>query len=221
MRLETGYRTKRDFVADYLRQEIRAGRILPGQRLFQDVIANTLSVSITPVREALQVLVQEGTLAYAPHKGVTVAELQARDVREIYRIREELEVLALREGFSAWDSERIRALVGNVEQMATLADGVEADAQRQITTLNDQFHILLIEGARMSRLSAMLAHLRNEFPRDFFAVVPGRARLSVQEHAAIVAAIERRALDAAEHSLRVHIQSACRSLLDALQKSGV
>jgi DNA-binding GntR family transcriptional regulator len=83
--------TQEEFAAAWLNRSILAGDLPPGTRLGQDDIAKRIGMSLIPVREALRRLVGDGQLTYIPRKGYMVAELTARDMRDIYDLRGLLE----------------------------------------------------------------------------------------------------------------------------------
>jgi DNA-binding GntR family transcriptional regulator len=85
------FQTKQDHVAEILRERIIAGIYARGDKLKQADIAAELGVSITPVREALQMLEAEGYVQGLAHKGVLVPELVAERQQEIFDLRLNLE----------------------------------------------------------------------------------------------------------------------------------
>ncbi len=84
-----------DEVADAIRDAIFDGRIDLGQRLVEDELASILNVSRGPVRRALVLLSQEGLVNTEHHRGTTVAQLGADDIRETASLRTALERLAV------------------------------------------------------------------------------------------------------------------------------
>ncbi|HEX5416791.1 MAG TPA: GntR family transcriptional regulator, partial [Chloroflexota bacterium] len=95
--LPPSHKTLRDWVFDCLRTSIVSGDLAPGQRIVEADLAKQLEVSKSPVREAILQLKQDGLVIDAPKgRGVVVAPLKANDVREIYAVREALELLAAR-----------------------------------------------------------------------------------------------------------------------------
>ena len=71
-----------DAVTARIRDMIVDGAYLPGSRLPERVLCETLGISRTPLREALKVLASEGLLEIAPNRGARVAGLTADDVDE-------------------------------------------------------------------------------------------------------------------------------------------
>ena len=84
-------------VADHLRRAILSGEIGPGEWIRQEEIAERLGSSRLPVREALRILEAEGLTEHDRHKGARVPSLTMHEVDVVYRMREQLEQLAISE----------------------------------------------------------------------------------------------------------------------------
>ncbi len=82
-------------VIDTLREAILAGRLSPGSRVRQEELAEEFGISRIPVREALRRLEAEGLVVLVPNSGAWVAKLDRAECVEIYRIREQIEPLAI------------------------------------------------------------------------------------------------------------------------------
>ena len=81
-------------VLEKLKNDILLGIYKPGDRLFYTEIASKMGVSMTPVKEALLRLEQEGIAETIPRKGTYVTQITDRDIIEYTRIRVALEILA-------------------------------------------------------------------------------------------------------------------------------
>src|ERR1051325_10658381 len=85
------YRTLNDLVTDRLRTAILSGQLPPGTALNQRDIADQLSVSRMPVREAFRTLELEGLIRGLPRRKAVVVALQPEDVADIFDILATLE----------------------------------------------------------------------------------------------------------------------------------
>ena len=83
-------------VYDNIKMKILKNILEPGERLIELEIAEELSVSRTPIREALKQLEQDGLITYYPRKGSIVSEVSVDDALELYEVREYLEGLAVK-----------------------------------------------------------------------------------------------------------------------------
>ncbi len=112
------YGNVQDAVADRIREMILSGKVQPGEWLRQEDLAKALGVSTMPIREALRQMQAEGLVKFHPRRGAFVAELSVSHHQEIYRIREELEVLACQwvsEDFDRLDLARLKQILEEIE----------------------------------------------------------------------------------------------------------
>jgi len=112
-------------VVDGIRNMILTGQFKPEEPLRQDQLAEIFGVSTMPIREALRHLQAEGLVIFHPRRGATVAKLSVEEYEEIYRIREELEVLACKwaaEDFDRIPLDRLKKLMEQIEDTEESSD---------------------------------------------------------------------------------------------------
>jgi DNA-binding GntR family transcriptional regulator len=207
------YRTKEEYVADYVREGILSGDIERGARLKQAQLAEELGLSITPVREALKLLVAEGYIVGANHRGALVAPYDLSAADEIVDLRALLEarltVRAMR-----------RMTLGEMQQLQLLAQDYEekavAGAFREAHAAYYRFHRYLFSLAREPVNLRFVQVLWTKYPFDFIARVPGRCERAVAEHARIMDAVVSRNEDAAASATRSHIRAGWEELKVAI-----
>src|ERR1043165_1359321 len=90
-------RPLKEDIFDVLHEKIISGTYKPGQWLRQDDIATQLGVSMTPVREAFDLLVASGLAERVAYRGVRVREIATKDIIEAYGLRLYLEVMIAEE----------------------------------------------------------------------------------------------------------------------------
>ncbi len=103
--------SKRDQVVASFKEAILSGLIQPGEAIVESKVAQQLGAGIPLVREALIELEHQGYVQKVPYKGTTVTKLAQRDVEKIFRLRVELESLAIewaRENVTPADIEDLR-----------------------------------------------------------------------------------------------------------------
>jgi DNA-binding GntR family transcriptional regulator len=147
------YGNVQDAVVDGIRDMIMSGHLKPGDRLRQDELAEAFGVSTMPIREALRQLQAEGLVAFRPRRGATVASISASEYEEIYRIREELEILACRwaaEDFERIPIERLKRLLEEIEQVG--ADSSDVQLVRE-------FFFTIFEASEKEHLLRILSSL--------------------------------------------------------------
>lgn len=185
---------------DYLREKITSGQFPPGMRLKERDLSEELGISRIPIREALQGLSTEGFITLQPRRGAIVKELVPEDLREIYEVREILEMqqvsLAVRNGSEAEKQELLRIV--EAEQTA-LAEG-DTNA---IDQLNTMFHAHLIEMAHNSLLETMLEPLRGRL--DWLFKQNDRQGDMCADHFAIAHAIAANDVAAAQSHALAHV----------------
>jgi len=214
-----------DELAATIQARVLSGAIATGTRLRQETLAAEFGVSRTPVREALRKLQASGLVEVQPNRGALVRRPSAREVREAYEVRSELEGLAA--GLAASrirDGELLRLREAQQlfrHSVASLlewrergpADGPpRTEAHEEWITANDSFHLAIQEAAGNGRLRRTLADLHQSFPRDLTWIVLGEnARLledNVAQHEAILAAIERHDPVRSRAAMVEHVQRA-------------
>jgi DNA-binding GntR family transcriptional regulator len=199
---------------ELLLSEIEEGGLPPGTRLREAELAERLSISRTPVREALKRLELQGLVVHEPHHGAAVASLEYGQVTELYLLRGVLEGTAARLAAQHATETEIGVLQRMVDK-----DRALTGEPRQLAHSNRQFHQQLRDTARNRYVSAALENLRLSLAllAGTTLSAPGRAGESVEEHAAIVARIAARDCDGAEASARQHILNAFRTRVEIQQ----
>lgn len=198
--------------------EIRVGNLRPGDRLVETELADRLSISRTPVREAIRQLEADGLVTHLPRIGATVRRLDYSEVIELYEMR------AVLEGTAA----RLAARAASEPELAEIADADAAMAATDPTdanllyTLNRRFHAMVLNATRNRYLAQSLAAL----DRTLLILGPStmqdadRARAAVTEHGTIVRAIAARDGAVAETAMRAHIEAAQRTRLRQIALAG-
>jgi DNA-binding GntR family transcriptional regulator len=159
-------------VVDRIRDMIVSGQLKPGDRLRQDELAETFGVSTMPIREALRQLQAEGLVSFQPRRGAAVATLSVSEYEEIYRIREELEILAC--GWAAEDFDRIptdklRNLLEEIEKAEAHPEDVYPRLQ-----LVREFFFTVFEASGKEHLLRLLSSLwdMSQQYRRYFSSIP-------------------------------------------------
>ena len=84
--------TSRDLIYSELRRAIVVGRCLPGDRLELEALAQRYGTSVTPVRDALQMLAQEGLVTIKPRSGYFVTRITLKQLQDMLELRKILEL---------------------------------------------------------------------------------------------------------------------------------
>jgi DNA-binding GntR family transcriptional regulator len=210
-------RSLSDAVHQVLRDAITDGTLPPGYRLREVAIARQLSVSATPVREALRRLEREGLVTATSHRGAMVAEVSPEMMANLYELHETLESFAVR-----------RAAMRGPHQLkpiehllARLDSSVELTDQTTFNRLDLQFHRSINELSGNPEIAdlAEQTHRRIQAARARLDIhLPDRPRRSQAQHRQILDAIARGDADTAESLSRLHINSIREPVLTMLEE---
>lgn len=192
-----------DDVYGRLREMIFTGELAAGARLSVPALAEVLEVSRSPVRDAVLRLVQERLATEEPRRGAVVARVGLAELAAIYEIREVLEGLAARLAVENAGRKLVWALREAVDEhdaavrRADLAASTEADMR---------FHRLIREAAGNPEVVRLLDDVQAQVRLAMrTTTVTAGPRLAVDDHRAILTAIESGDGVAAEQAARAHI----------------
>ena len=197
-----------------LRRNIMRNVYPPETHLQEIPLSQDLSMSRTPVREALATLANEGLLLYAPKRGYTVRKFSLEDVMDAYSVRGALEGMACRvlaeRGIEDTISAELRQMLVTVDDL--LADGrLDTDDCGPWRAANIRFHTLLQSATGNQFLTAGLGQV-NDIPLVSHAVIQSYSYDAVRryhdDHHAILNAIVARQGSRAEAIMREHIMRA-------------
>lgn len=195
-----------------LREDILNGKYQENDELREAAIAEELSVSRTPVREAFRQLELEGLIRIVPNKGVYVTGISASDVADIYEIRSLLEGLCARWATEKITKEKIEAL----EEIILLSEfHLSKEHYDQLIELDNRFHMNLYEACE----SKMLIHLLKDFhqyvqkERQQTLSSHERSAAAVAEHKSIMEAIRDGNAQRAEKLADEHICNAYKNMV--------
>ena len=186
------------------------------------MLAGEFDVSRTPVREALRKLQADGIVELVPHRGAVVRRPTAREIREAYEVRAELEGFAAELAAERIQERQLERLDDAAALFRRSIDELHAhrrsggeEARHAIedwTDANDVFHQAVLDAAGNDRLRRTLADLHRTIPRDLTSIVLGEnSRLleeNVEQHGAILAAIQQLDPPAARRAMVEHVRSA-------------
>lgn len=196
-----------------LRQSIATGKFKPGERIVVEHVAEQLRVSPTPVREALNRLLQAGLISNGPGGKLQVVSLTPTYVTNTFFVRGALEGVAAELAAPRIQQQDISLLC---EAMET-ADGAVTKNQYDIYTQADQYlHRGVRDAAGNSVLSQELRRLQVHV--DFIRVYSRQhagdhIRLSQQEHWRIVDALRSHDPQRARHLMEDHIRGASQRIV--------
>src|SRR5215471_7306577 len=113
--------SKKDQVIDTLKSAILSGDLVAGESIVENKIAANLGVGTPLVREALIALEHQGYVQKVPYKGTAVTKLSAPDIEHIFKLRVELESVAIewaKDNATSADLSELRELTSEMRQAA-------------------------------------------------------------------------------------------------------
>jgi len=206
-----------DEVAATLREQIFDGTLSPGSFVDEVALCERLSISRTPLREALKVLTAEGLLRHEPRRGCFVNEVTERDLDEIFP------VIALLEGRCAYEAAR-NASDAELNELDALHERLVRHAK--VRRINDYYatnhiiHEAIIKLADNKWLAQVIGDLRKilKLARLQQLHAPGRLDQSLSEHLAVFAALKARDSEGADAAMRTHMTRQREALREVMQQ---
>lgn len=193
-----------DEVAAKLRDRIFSGSLAPGVFIDEPALCAELSISRTPLREALKVLTAEGLVRHEPRRGCFVSQITEQDLDEIFP------VIALLEGRCAYEA-ALNASDADLAALEQLHDRLQRHAQskriNEYYETNFAIHEAIIVLANNRWLAQVISDLRKivKLARLQQLHAPGRLEQSLSEHLAVYAALKARDAEGAEAAMRTHL----------------
>lgn len=198
-----------------LREEIITCALRPGADIGEQELAARLSMSKTPVREALARLTLEGLVEAFPRRGYRVTPVTVKDITDIFTVRKALECVAAELAAVRMTEEEL----DNLEAVSRQTYGQDRTLPvLEFVAANNRFHADIALGARVPRLHALITGYLEECTRLFHmgATIRDVTPETEEDHSRIVAALRARDPVAARDAIGVHTENTRRGLLSAL-----
>jgi len=194
---------------DLILEAIDTGMYSPGDRLVESELAERFGVSRTPIREALQRLETQSMLTRTG-RSLIVASLDHNQLAELYVVRAELEGLAAKLAAQHASPEEVRVLYGMVDHDLSLVDD-PSKLSRANRRFHNQIHLASHNRYLIDQLG--LVHRSMALLATTSLAADGRGATALEEHRAIVRAIEARDGEAAAKALKEHLSFAFETRL--------
>jgi DNA-binding GntR family transcriptional regulator len=191
---------------EHVRRGILSGEYAVGSVLADGQVAQELGMSKTPVRQALKLLAQEGLLETGRRRQLFVRGFSPQHRQEVLEIREALELIAVRHACRSMPIEEIDYLRLSLLRQRRAAQGGD---ESEFIELDEEFHVMIARGAGLHTLSRLLAQLRGfvRLMRIGTERHEGHLFRVLDEHEAIVDALEKRDENAALEALSLHLHT--------------
>ena len=200
--------TSKNLIYKDLRRSIGVGPRKPGERLDLDELSQSYGTSITPVRDALQMLSQEGLVTIKPRSGYFVTHVTLKQLRDMLELREILEVASI-------ERATVRITEEQFEQLehvhASYTDEEDVSYIRYMTE-NRTFHYLIAEASGNHELAETLGRLHDRLLR-FMILCRGGEKLE-RKHSLVIEELRTRDVAAARQAILAEVNETSETILE-------
>jgi DNA-binding GntR family transcriptional regulator len=194
-----------DEVVGRIREMLLEGEIPPGARIPERDICDKLSISRTPLREALKVLAAEGLVLLLPNRGSRAAKLTDKDVHDLYEVSQGIEAFAGELACQRISDAQVEAIAGI---HAAMAQSYRAGDLANYYRCNRQIHEAIVAAADNPVLSSFYESVNSRIRgvRYLTPFTPTRWANAMLQHDAILNALQRRDGFVLAHILSTHLR---------------
>jgi DNA-binding GntR family transcriptional regulator len=196
-----------------IKKHILAGDFDPDVRLTEEALSQQLGISKSPIREALNGLEHEGLICIEPRRGAYLRQFSAKEVEDLYNLREMLEVYAV--SIAKITPDLIRDLKESVKRTASL---LKADDKTGHIEEDARFHGLIARAAGNRELSRVLEKIQNQIWLYRCQTYDLSSSTAPRAHLAILKALEAGDRKKAEAAMRDHISHVRLRLVDFIDR---
>jgi DNA-binding GntR family transcriptional regulator len=200
--------TSRNVIYRELRRSIIAGRCKPGDRLDLEALARSHGTSVTPVRDALQMLGQEGLVMIKPRSGYFVTHLTLKELRDLLEMRAILEVASIERAAVRITDEQLREL----EQIHDGYTGDDEESYDRYMEENRRFHYKLARASGNRELAEALGSLHDRLVR--YMVLSHMGETLEPRHARIIEVLRSRDVAAARQAILSEVNETRDAILE-------
>lgn len=185
---------------EYLKEEIISNHLPFGSPIVEQVVADTLNISRTPIREAIKQLESDGLVVCYPFQGTFVTTLPYEEIVEICSLRALLEVFALERSIYRFTDKELDMFKRRFQQCRN-----DVQAYQEVDA---EFHHMIVEKANYKRtaeiidsLDLQIKRFRNASRSEFSE----REDASLKEHLELIELIRKRDLETCSRKLKEHL----------------
>ena len=207
--------TSKDLIYREVRRSIILGHCGSGERLDLEGLASNYGTSVTPVRDALQMLSQEGLVTIKPRSGYFVTRITLKQLHELLELREILEVASVERAVTRITEKQLQEL----ERVHAGYAGDDDESRDRYASENRHFHYLIAQASGNQELAEMLGHLHDRLVR--FMVLCRTDEAMECRHARLIEALRTRDVALARQAMIEELdQTRKTTLARVIQEEG-
>ncbi len=207
--------TSKDLIHKEIHRSIILGHRKPGERLDLETLSKNYGTSVTPVRDVLQMLSQEGLVTIKPRSGYFVIHITLKQLRDLLELREILEVASVERAITRITDEQLTQL----ENVHAGYTGEDDDSHARYAAENQHFHYLIAKASGNHELAETLSHLHDRLAR--FIVMCRVGEMQVVRHARLIEALRTRDPAMARQAMLAEINESRETIIECvIQEEG-
>lgn len=205
----------RDIAYEELKRRILSGQLKPGTPIPEQAICDSLKLSRTPVREAMNKLSSENLVETIPRRGAFVADLSIKEIKDVFEIREKLDCMAAR---LAIDRIEPSLLDSYEELFHRLIDENPERGMEELTNIDRSFHEAILDAAGNRWLKDLVCQMldRSQLIRSISLQYPGRMISSWIEHLDLIDKLRKKDVAGVEACALLHVVNAKNAVINAI-----
>ncbi len=198
-----------------LKTDVTNCTINPGQRIVQSKLAKDYGVGLTPIREALHRLIQEGLVRVEPRRGYIVSPINLSEINELYEYRIILEIGAVKLAIERGSYSDLQKIMDNANFTYCYGDHASYSQFLQYNTI---FHKSIALASKNYILAVSLETVLDRLSRvNYLAIdIVDNAEEICREHKELAAAIIAREFTKAEESLKAQVNRSLNKITNTL-----
>jgi DNA-binding GntR family transcriptional regulator len=204
--------TSKSLIYKKMRRSIIMGQRESAERLNIEELAQEYNTSVTPVRDALQMLSHEGLVVIKPRSGYFVTTITLKQLRDLLDVRRILEL-------SGVERATLRLTPEQIEELQNVHAGYTGDDDEsydRYTDENRKFHYLLAKASGNNELAELVGKLHDQLAR--FMVMRRAGKTMENTHKRIVDAVIAHDAEGARQALLDDIDRAHEAILDNIME---
>lgn len=192
----------------------------PGAALFEDSLSESLGISRTPIRTALQRLSYEGLVDIKQGKGNYVTKLSSNFFLDVYELRESMEVLSVKLATMNRTSNDLKRMREILKKQSAIYDKPKFD-HIKFLDLDYEFHIAISIATKNEMLIKHIAYINQTFARYlYFAKFDSRVSTVLEDHLKILESIDKQDIEWSKLVMKDHLLGVKKCIVNELLDMG-